>query len=349
MANTLAVGTDKGLFLVTRTNSGWTIGEPQFLGWQVTAFEQLTSGGFIAGTGSGWFGPAVHRSDDAKAWDQVSPGPRFEADDGAELKQIWRFHESPDALYLGVAEAGLFRSEDAGATWTHLNGLRSHESVASWEPGAGGLCAHSILHHPNNPDRLWVGISAVGVFRSDDRGQSWDLKNRGVQVTGPPESGVGHDIGYCVHALVLDPDDPDSLYRQEHRGLFRSSDGGDSWVDANEGVPARFGFPLVMDHSTGHLFSVPQTSDEHRVPIDGQLRVYRSSDRARSWHESSDGLAHSPGYAGVLRTAMATDDNGLVAFGTTSGELYTSENSGDSWDRVEGTLPRIFCASTLDA
>lgn len=347
MATAIAVGTDKGLFLIERNGSGWTVSDPQFLGWQVTAFGQLRSGGFVAGTGSGWFGPAVHLSDDAKTWRQVAPGPVYGGDVGADLQQIWRFHETDDALYLGVAEAGLFRSEDKGETWDHVASLRNHETVPSWQPGAGGLCAHSILHHPGNADRLWVGISAVGVFRTDDGGSTWELKNKGVQVTGPPEADSGHDIGYCVHALVLDPDDPDVLYRQEHRGLYRSEDGGDTWLDANEGVPSRFGFPLVMDRSTRNLFAVPQESDEHRIPVDGRLQVFRSSDRARTWESASNGLADAPGYAGVLRTAMTTDNDGLVAFGTTSGEIYVSENSGDSWSAVDVTMPRIFCLTAF--
>ena len=348
MTTTIAVGTDKGLFLVENVGAGWRVGEPQFLGWQVTAFDRLSSGTFLAGTSSGWFGPAVHRSDDAVDWTQVAPGPRFDQDDGAELQQIWRFHETPDALYLGVAEAGLFRSGDEGETWHHVAGLRSHASVSSWEPGAGGLCAHSILHHPTISTRLWVGISAVGVFRTDDGGGTWTLMNDGVQVTGPPAGPAEPDIGYCVHALVLDPSDPDVLYRQEHRGLYRSDDGGQTWQDANDGVPSRFGFPLVMDHSTRRLFAVPQESDEQRIPVDGRLRVFLSGDGARTWHDSSRGLSGAPGYAGVLRTAMATDHDGVVALGTTSGDLYVSRDSGDSWSAVEVTLPRIFCVALVD-
>lgn len=345
----LAIGTDKGLFFAHRADSGWSVGIPEFLGWRVTAFERLRSGRYLVGTGSEWFGPAIHRSDNLVDWTQIAPGPRFDSGDAAELRQIWRFHETPDALFMGVADAGLFRSDDDGATWSHVRGLREHASVASWQPGAGGLCAHSILHHPANPQRLWVGISAVGVFRSDDGGATWELKNEGVQVTGPPEADAGHDIGYCVHALVLDPDDPDVLYRQEHRGLYRSENGGDTWLDANDGVPSTFGFPLVMDHSTHNLFAVPQQSDEHRIPIDGRLRVYRSTDGARSWHDTSVGLSDSPGYAGVLRTAMATDHAGLVAFGNTAGELYVSEDSGDSWTAVDVTLPRVFCVAAIES
>ncbi|MGI9603308.1 MAG: WD40/YVTN/BNR-like repeat-containing protein [Acidimicrobiales bacterium] len=346
MTATIAVGTDKGLFLVDKNGSGWSVSDPQFLGWRVTAFEQLQSGSFLAGTTSEWFGPAVQRSPDARTWTQVAPGPRFGPDDGAELQQMWRFHETPDAVYLGVAEAGLFRSDDEGLQWHHVSGLRNHPSASIWEPGAGGMCAHSILHHPSDHDRMWVGVSAVGVFRTDNGGDSWELKNSGVEVTGPPEASTGHDIGYCVHALALDPNDPDVLYRQDHRGLYRTDDGADTWLDANDGVPSRFGFPLVMDHSTGNLFAVPQTSDEHRVPVDGRLRIYRSDDGARSWHDSSDGLAAAPGYAGVLRTSMTTDNAGLVAFGTTSGELCISEDSGQSWTAVDATLPRIFCVAT---
>ena len=341
----LAVGTDKGLFALARSAAGWVVSEPHFLGWRVTALHQLQSGGLLAGTASGWFGPAIHRSAKGTDWEQVAPGPQYVADGRATLEQFWRFHETLDALYVGVAHAGLFRSDDHGTTWAHVEGLRAHPSSPNWQPGAGGLCAHSMLHHPVDPNRLWLGVSAVGVFRSDDGGESWQLRNEGVRVTGPD---ADHDIGYCVHALVLDPDDPDVLFRQDHQGLYRSDDGADTWVLANDGVPSRFGFPLVMDTSTRHLFAVPQESDEHRIPVDGRLRVYRSADGARSWHEASVGLPDVPSYAGVLRGAMATDNDGLVAFGTTSGELYVTEDSGDSWGRIDVTLPRVFCVAAFD-
>ncbi len=347
MATTLALGTDKGLFLAQRDGVEWSWTEPQFLGWRVTALGRSAAGTYLAGTASGWFGPAVQRSPDLDEWEQVTPGPRFDDGDEAELEQIWTFHQVGDSLYAGVAHAGLFRSGDDGQSWSQVTGLRAHPSTARWEPGAGGLCAHSMLHDPADPTRLWVGVSAVGVFHSTDGGDNWELANDGVRITGTPDD--TYDIGYCVHALVADPDDADVIYRQDHQGLYRTGDGARTWQLANDGVPSRFGFPLVMDRSTRHLFAVPQQSDEHRVPVDGRLRVYRSTDGAATWSDASSGLPEAAGYAGVLRGAMATDHDGTVAFGTTAGAVFVSDDSGDRWQQLPVTLPRVFCTAVFDA
>ncbi len=250
--------------------------------------------------------------------------------------------------YAGVADAGLFRSEDAGETWTPVSGLNDHKTREAWCPGAGGLCAHSILIDPTNASRLWCGISAVGVFRSEDGGATWDARNEGVPVI--LEDKTHKDIGFCVHCLVHDAANANRIWRQDHRGMFRSSDGGDHWERIENGLPSGFGFPLVRDPGSGALFCVPLESDEYRVPIDGRLTVYRSTDDGDSWQAASNGLPQQNAYAGVLRCAMAVDglNPGGVYFGTTSGDVYVSADCGDRWTALPCRLPRVQCVSVLE-
>lgn len=342
---TLAVGTDKGLFRFDRREDTWAPVDPQFVGWKVTALGRAADGTYLAGTGSGWYGPAVQRSDDLSSWQQVAPGPQHREDGGRRLEQIWRFLATDDALWLGVAEAGLFRSEDHGVTWEPVPGLTEHPTSEAWMPGAGGLCAHGIVAHPNDRDRLWCAVSAVGVFRTDDGGDTWDLRNAGVTAVAPDER---HDIGYCVHAIALDPDDPDRLYRQDHSGMYRTSDGGDSWQRIEQGLPAAFGFPVIVDHSTRRIFAAPQRSDEQRVSPDGAFRVWCSDDHGDSWQVAGTGWPDAPRWAGVLRSAMATDHAGTVVAGTTAGELWLTTDSGEHWTQLDVTLPRIHAVALFD-
>jgi photosystem II stability/assembly factor-like uncharacterized protein len=339
---TLAVGTDKGLFCFAQRDGSWVPAEPQFLGWRVTALGRDGDGAYLAGTASGWYGPAIHRSDDLHDWQQLTPGPQFAPESGRKLKQIWRLVTIGDALWVGIAEAGLFRSADNGATWEPVAGLNDHPTSAAWMPGAGGLCAHALIAHPTDANRMWCGISAVGVFRTDDGGQTWELRNSGVRAVAPAEE---HDIGYCVHGLVLDPDDPDRLYRQDHSGVYRTSDAADTWERIENGLPAGFGFPIVVDRSTHRLFVVRLDSDERRVPPGGQLSVYRSDDTGDSWQISGIGWPATPRWAGVLRGAMATDDAGTIVAGTTAGEIWISTDSGEHWDHIDVVLPRIYAVT----
>lgn len=342
---TLAVGTDKGLFSFDHRDGRWVAAEPVFLGWQVTALGRAGDGTYLAGIASGWFGPAIHRSDDLTTWQQVAPGPRHPEGSGRGLERIWRFRATDDALWVGVAEAAVFRSPDHGVTWEPVPGLNDHPTRAGWQPGAGGLCAHAILADRRDPRRLWCAISAVGVLRSDDRGETWRLRNAGVTATAPNDE---HDIGYCVHALTQDPADPDRIYRQDHSGVYRTNDGGDAWERIETGLPARFGFPIVLDAGSGRLFVAPQRSDEHRVAPDGAFRVWRSDDRGDSWQVAGEGWPQHPRWAGVLRTAMAGDDAGTVVAGTTSGELWVTADAGEHWEQIDVILPRIHTVALFD-
>jgi photosystem II stability/assembly factor-like uncharacterized protein len=283
----------------------------------------------------------VHSSADLITWQQVDQPPRFPEGSTRKVNQIWTFAGDGRRLYAGVDEAALFSSDDGGHSWRHLEGLTGHASRDSWFPGFGGLCAHSILIDPRESKRLWCGISAVGVFRSDDGGASWQGKNEGVPVI--IEDKVHKDIGFCVHALAQDPADANVIYRQDHKGMFRTQDGGEQWERIEQGLPSGFGFPLAVDRNSKTLYAVPLESDEYRMPVGGRFRVYRSKDGGTSWQELSRGLPdHS--FMGVLRGALAVDhlDPGGVYVGSTAGTISVSRDGGDSWQTLPGVLPRIL-------
>ncbi len=349
MGVTIVVGTSKGAFLLRaeQSRAEWAIEGPLFKGWTVTAAERLASGAYLLGTSSFVYGAAIQKSTDWVNWKQVAQGPAYDADSGRKLTEIWRLTAHGDVCYAGVAEAGLFKSSDDGETWTAIPGLNDHSTRDGWQPGAGGLCAHAIVVDPRNDQRVWCGISAVGVFRSDDGGNHWIPQNAGVPVI--LEDNNCSEIGYCVHALAQDVDDPDVLYRQDHRGMFRSRDAGEAWERIENGLPSGFGFPLVMDPHTKHLFAAPLESDEYRLPRDGRLAIYRSTDGGDSWHDSSNGLPQDNAYSAVLRGAMDVDrlSPGGVYIGTTSGTVHVSRNGGDSWQTLPCSLPRIQCVKAF--
>lgn len=348
MRITCIVGTLKGAFLLHTDESrrDWSIEGPSFKGWKVTASSRDLDGGFLLATASDVYGAAVHRSGDLREWRQVEKGPAYDEDSGTKLNQIWFLAGAGERLYAGVDEAGLFSSADRGESWELVRGLTDHPSRDNWFPGFGGLCAHCMLFDPRDPDRMWVGISAVGVFRTEDGGRSWESKNEGVPCIIEDEE--HEDIGYCVHALVQDPDDPDTIWRQDHRGMFRTRDGGDRWEEIQEGLPSTFGFPLVLDRRTRTLFAVPLESDEFRIPSGGALRVYRSRDGGDSWHALTGGLPQEHAYMGVLRSAVAADslDPCGVVVGTTAGSLHVTRDGGDGWRTLPWTLPRILSVET---
>ena len=345
---TLYCGTRKGLFVLESDadRTDWTIAEPALKGWEVqdVCYDDRTDPRLFAAVGHLVYGPTVHRSDDGgRSWEQVEASPAYDGD--RELNRVWTVVPAtaadPETLYAGVDEAGLFRSTDGGDTWHEVEGLSNHETREHWQPGAGGLCCHSILPHPTDPDRLWVGISAVGVFRTDDGGETWDLVNDGLAVAAPED---GHEpLGSCVHRLRLDPTDPDRLYQQNHLGVFRSTDGAGTWERIDDGLPSTFGFPLVLhprDPET--LYVVPLESDEHRLAIDGQPAVYRSTDAGDSWERCASGLP-ADSWVTVLRHAMAADplDPAGLYVGTTGGRVFHSADAGDSWAAIDCHLPRV--------
>ncbi len=348
MSVLVIVGTAKGGFaLRSKDRKNWDIEGPFFKGWSVTAATRDPDGMFLIGAASYVYGPAIHTSRDLAEWRQVSNGPAYPTDGKYKLTQIWKLLVHDGVYFAGVAEAGLFRSRDKGETWLPVDGLNEHRTREAWMPGNGGLCAHAILVDPKNPRRLWCGISAVGVFRSDDGGETWHAKNKGVPVILEDKNHA--DIGFCVHALEQDPDLANVIYRQDHVGMFRTRDGGDNWERIETGLPSGFGFPLVMDRRKKAIYIIPLESDEYRIPKDGKFRVYRSRNGGDSWEPLSNGLPEEKSFAGVLRGAMDADqlDPCGVYVGTTSGDLYASADGGESWSRVPARFPRIMCVAAF--
>lgn len=345
---TIGVGTEKGAFFLRSDGSHWDVEGPVLAGWRVTTFRRSPSGTYLFGASSDWFGASIHRSADLASWNQVVDGPAWPEGGDRKLKNVWTITPVGVSLYAGVDDAGLFRSEDDGVTWQGVDGLNEHETRAEWVPGAGGLAAHRVLSDPADPARMWVAISAVGVFRTDDGGATWVPRNEGVERTLQGADG-NLEIGFCVHRIVADPDDADLIWRQEHRGVFRTVDGGDRWERIEHGLPAGFGFPIVHDPASGALFVVPQESDQHRMPVNGEFRVYRSTDGGDSWHPSGTGQPEARMYAGVLRDAMDVDGAGGVYVGTTGGTVHVSRDGGDSWTTLAQVFPRIDSVVVLDA
>jgi len=367
MSTTLILGTEKGAFVCRSADRAtWTVEGPLFKGWKVTASTRTPSGRYVVATSSYVYGAALHTSKDLKEWKQVDKGPSYpKAKSDAQptpgvavgpgfeprMNQIWKLASAGKHLYAGVDTAGLFTSDDDGDSWKPVPALNDHPTRPNWFPGAGGLCLHSILV---DKSRIWVGISAVGVWRSDDGGKSWTPKNQGVRHIIEDEE--FKDIGFCVHSLASDPKAPDTIYRQDHAGFYVSRDGGDTWEAAENGLPggsvgmpgakvrASFGFPVALDPRTKSLFIFPLESDEYRMPWEGKFRVYRSRDGGGKWEGLGEGLPSVPTYTSVLRGAMAVDgqDPCGVYLGTTSGQAFASANCGDTWRPLPCTLPRIL-------
>lgn len=359
----LLVGTSKGAFIYTSDaeRRQWELHGPYLHGWEVYSMlgDNRGTPRLIAGTSHEVYGPAIRISEDlGENWRQVEDGPQYSSESGHSVKRIWQLlpgqDSEPDTLYAGVEEAGLFVSRDRGESWREVDALTKHPTRAEWFPGGGGLCLHTILVHPQNPQRIWVGISAVGVFRSDDGGATWHPANKGLMEanTGQP----AEEIGSCIHKMVLDPDNPDTLYMQEHCGVFRSDNGGDSWYTIEEGLPSAnlhhpefwpFGFPMVTTQS-GDLYIVPLESSEQRTVVSGELNVYRRKRGEEAWSRTGPITPQESRYTSVLRDAMTVDDEAEpgIYFGTTNGDIFYSLDEGDAWTKLPGQLPRVLTVKT---
>jgi photosystem II stability/assembly factor-like uncharacterized protein len=263
-----------------------------------------------------------------------------------EFKRVWHLEPSltdPDTVYAGVEDAALFRTTDGGQTWQELAGLRGHESGPFWQPGAGGMCLHTIVQDPSNPGRMFIAISAAGVFRTDDGGQTWRPVNRGLK--SPYElPDPNAEVGHCVHRIAMHPSRPEVLFMQKHWDVNRSDDAGESWHEVSGNLPTDFGFPIeVHAHEPETIYVVPIKSDSEHFPPDGKLRVYRSRTGGNEWQALTKGLPQSDCYVNVLRDAMAVDslDSCGVYFGTTGGQVYASIDAGDNWTPIVRDLPAV--------
>jgi len=350
----ILVGTKKGAFILESDTArkSWELRGPYCETWPMNhVIADPATGTILAGGGSEWFGPAVWKSDDLGAtWTHSSAGLAYPEGE-TPIKAVWSLAKSGESLYAGVDPAGLFRSDDGGETWNHLAGLQNHPSRPHWNPGGAGLILHSLLPHPEDDGRLWVGISAAGVFHTADGGETWETRNQGTRADFMPEDQRYPEFGQCVHCLVMAPGMPDRLYQQNHCGMYRSDDGGRKWISIEAGLPSTFGFPAAVhprDPSTLYLLPLNGDSAGRYVP-DGKAAVWRTRDGGETWEDLRTGLPQGNTYFGVLRQAMATDrlEPAGVYFGTTTGSLYASADEGDSWTCVAQHLPTVLSVETM--
>jgi len=354
----LLVGTMKGAFLLRARGerSSWETTGPYFHGQPIYSMAYDARAGrrrLWASTSSFW-GTFLRSSDDfGKTWtNPQEANVKFPQDCGLSLKNIWQIclgrESEPDRMYCGVEPAALFESRDAGETWSLVRGLFDHPHRPRWVPGNGGLCLHTILLDPRKSERMYIAISAGGVYRTEDGGSTWEARNRGIRVSYQPDRYP--EFGQCVHKIVLHPARPERLFLQHHWGLYRSDDYGDSWQNVSNGVPSDFGFAMMMHpRDPESVYIVPIESDEFRCTPDGKLRVYRTRNAGASWEPLSRGLPQKGAYETVLRDAMSTDslDPAGIYFGTRSGELFGSVDEGKNWKMILSGLPPVVCVKAV--
>jgi len=349
------LGTTKGAFIAEsdRNRRSWTLRGPFCDAWPLNhVAADPSTGAIYAGGGHKWVGHDVWKSTDlGETWTKSAEGLDY-GEGGETIDAVWSLAASNGSLYAGVKPAGLFRSDDGGQTWAHIAGLQEHPSRPNWQGGGAGLILHSQVHDPKNHDRMWVGISAVGVFHSDDGGKTWEARNRGTRADFMPEDQRYPETGQCVHCLVRAPGMSDLLYQQNHCGMYRSEDGGKTWVSIEAGLPSSFGFPAAVHPSDPDtLYLMPLNGDQAgRFPPDGKAAVWRTRDRGNTWQDLREGLPQRA-YFAVLRQAMATDtlDPAGVYFGTNGGTVFASSDEGDSWRPIAEHLPTVLSVETLIA
>ena len=358
----LLVGTRKGAFVLTADGKRqrWEICGPHFAGWEIYHVKgsPVDPNRLYASQSSGWFGQVMQCSNDGgETWEPV--GNQFAYDgvpgthqwyDGTqhpwEFKRVWHLEPSltdADTVYAGVEDAAMFRSRDAGRTWQELPGLRAAKGHL-WQPGAGGMCLHTIMEDPSDPKRLFAAISAAGAFRTDDGGETWRPVTGGLksQFELPDPTA---EVGHCVHRIAMHPSRPNVLFMQKHWDVMRSDDAGESWREVSGNLPSDFGFPIAVHaHEPETIYVVPIKSDSEHYPPEGKLRVYRSRTGGEEWEALTTGLPQRDCYVNVLRDAMAVDslDSCGLYFGTTGGQVYGSADAGDTWAPIVRDLPAVL-------
>jgi len=361
----------------------WDVSGPHFAGWEMYHLKGSPAdpNRIYASQTSGWFGQIIQRSDDGgKTWHQPGTPPgepaapagppkgdsnKFAYDaspetgkpltthqwyDGTqhpwEFKRVWHLEPSltdPNTVYAGVEDAAIFRSTDGGENWKELPGLRGHGTGPKWQPGAGGMCLHTIILDPSNPQRMWIAISAAGAFRTDDGGKTWKPINRGLRSQYISDQDA--EVGHCVHHVAMHPSRPGVLFMQKHWDVTRSDNAGDEWKEVSGNLPTDFGFAIdVHAHEPETIYVVPIKSDSEHFVHEGKLRVYRSRTGGNEWEALTKGLPQKDCYVNVLRDAMAVDslDKCGIYFGTTGGQVYASADAGDSWNPIVRDLPAVL-------
>ena len=356
------VGTRKGAFILTSDGKRerWNVSGPYFGGWEIYHLKGSPAdpNRLYASQSTGWFGQLIQRSNDGgKTWEAAGNKFVYEGEPGThqwydgtahpwEFKRVWHLEPSltdPDVIFAGIEDAALFRSADGGQNWHELPGLRTHGTGSKWQPGAGGLCLHTILQDPTNADRMFIAISAAGAFRTDDGGKNWKAINQGLRSEYIPDPNA--EIGHCVHRIAMHRSKPDVLFMQKHWDVMRTNNAGDRWEEVSGNLPSDFGFVIdVHAHEPNTIYVVPIKSDSEHYPPEGKLRVYRSRTGGNEWEPLTKGLPQSDCYVNVLRDAMAVDalDECGVYFGTTGGQVYASADAGDSWVPIVRDLPAVL-------
>jgi photosystem II stability/assembly factor-like uncharacterized protein len=348
------LGTKKGAFIMESgaARETWSLKGPFCETWPMNHVIADPATGTIYGAGGNeWFGPAVWKSTDlGHSWTHSSDGLSYDKGKDA-VATVWSLAARGGRLYAGVQPAGLFSSDDAGQSWTHIAGLQAHPTRPNWQAGGAGLILHSIVTHPDDPDQIWIGISAAGVFHTADGGRTWEPRNSGTRCDFLPEGERFPEFGQCVHCIVMAPNQPGRLYQQNHCGMYRSDDGGRNWESIEAGLPSSFGFPAVAhprDPST--VFLLPLNGDiAGRYVPDGKAAVWRTRDAGARWQPMRTGLPQENAFFGVLRQAMAADrlePAGIYA-GTNTGNLFASADEGETWTSIAQHLPPILSVETL--
>jgi photosystem II stability/assembly factor-like uncharacterized protein len=356
------VGTRKGAFILTSDGKreNWNVSGPHFAGWEIFHLKgsPVDPNRLYVSQSSGWSGQVVQRSNDGGAtWETVGNKFLYEGVPGThqwydgtphpwEFKRVWHLEPSltdPDVVYAGAEDAALFRSNDGGKNWEELAGLRKHGSGPHWQPGAGGMCLHTIILDPSDAKRMYIAISAAGAFRTDDGGKSWIPINQGLRSEHIPDPTA--EVGHCVHHIAMHRDRPEVLFMQKHWDVMRSDNAGDLWTEVSGNLPTDFGFVIdVHAHEPETIYVVPIKSDSEHFPPEGKLRVYRSRTGGGEWEALTRGLPQQDCYVNVLRDAMAVDtlDPCGIYFGTTGGQVYGSADAGDSWEPIVRDLPAVL-------
>jgi len=356
------VGTKKGAFVLRSDGKRerWEVTGPHFGGWEIYHMKGSPAdpNRIYCSQSTGWHGQQIQRSDDGgKSWTPVGNKFVYEGTPGThqwydgtqhpwEFKRVWHLEPSltdPDTAYAGVEDAALFRTTDGAQSWHELPGLRTHGTGPKWQPGAGGMCLHTIILDPANPRRMYIAISAAGAFRTDDGGESWRPINQGLHSLYIPNPTA--EVGHCVHHVAMNPARPGVLYMQKHWDVMRSDNAGDSWQEVSGNLPTDFGFVIdVHAHQPETIYVVPIKSDSEHYPPEGKLRVYRSRSGGNEWEALTDGLPQKDCYVNVLRDAMSVDslDDCGVYFGTTGGQVYASADAGDHWMPIVRDLPAVL-------